>query len=560
MAGPFITDPFTRRVLEQSGVNPDDPNVVARLSGQYIGQQPDTGVAGNIQALVGGAWGSLSNTARGAFDLPLAVGRAAGLTDARINPRQESFAERANPNFAGLGALGGVIGQFALGGGLAAKGLGKLGGMLGKLPTPVAKGLGGAASFGAFEGLQPGELDERAAQFIHGARVGGIFSILGAPAAASRLRKMAQGAVAAPVAFGNEPVLPDVPIPPMVQQLLFGAGAAALHGKPNEPLPKTSRATGKPILRGIGSLPTSEPPQARLPTFDPTPRRTRFRTAEGPQRGQGVRVPDIGPAVVPGRQGFGPRVRPQVPRGGIRGRGGAEFGNDKLAALAEKGPPLDDLAIREAWEATFTSIVNRKPERYQKPLEPKRDADPTQTIDLDVGGRAQAEVGPLKPTGRPLAKEVPFATSEVTPRGAPARDSSFGYLRDKLDRISREADTLADLETRIESVARGRHSGQRMSALEERQKLVEAAAEGDPRAQVKLVQSIEGAVERALAEAGLQPTATNFHMMRQKIVGELSGERPRVLRPSSPEARLYDAANKAAERYINALRRACRGL
>lgn len=612
-SGQMITDPFTRRILEQSGADPDDPAVAARLAqaGHYVGQQPDTGVAGNLAALGLGAYGSVENTVRGVADLPLALGRAAGVTDAQIGPRERSFVERANPNFAGAGALAGVIGQFALGGGLAGKVLGKAGGMLGKLPGPISRSLSGAASFGTFEGLQPGNLDERMSRALHGAKVGGIFGLLGAPPGSSRLRAALQGSAAAPLAFGSEPVLPDIPIPGLAQQILFGAGSGFLHGGKVK-IPPESKTTGKPIAdgTGFGALPTSKPSQSRLPTFDPSPRRMNLRTAEGPQRGSGVKVPDVGPATVPARRGLGPRVQTEIPtrpaegriesvpdyRGGIQRvyprrrwtrmqtrdeRGGAEFGNDKLATLAEKGPPLDDVLVnrqrmraeevlgerpqvsmREAWESVFTNVVNRKPERRQKPLEPKRESDPTQSIELDIDASARGAeaVGPSKPTGRPSARELPRAEFEVVPRGAPARESSYGYVRDKLNRIQQENAVLREMEDRLETVAQQRHSGQRMSALEERQKLVNAAAEGHPQAQVKLVQSIEGAVERAVAEAGLAPTAANFHVMRQKIVGELSGERPRVLRDASPETRLYDAANKAAERYLNALRRACRGL
>ncbi|RME06090.1 MAG: hypothetical protein D6812_02155 [Deltaproteobacteria bacterium] len=112
---PFLTDPNIRGYIAQTtGLPPDsdEARAAAVMMGLHPGAQPPTGLVGGVAALGLGAFGSVSNTVRGLLDLPLAAGRAAGLTEARIEPRTPTFTEQANPIPTGLGALGGTLAQF----------------------------------------------------------------------------------------------------------------------------------------------------------------------------------------------------------------------------------------------------------------------------------------------------------------------------------------------------------------------------------------------------------------------------------------------------------------
>lgn len=324
---PFVTDPLLRGVLTRRGFDPDDPETAALFARMMdVGPQPATGFfRGDIPAFVRGALGSVSNTVRGLGDLPLAIGRAAGVTDARIPARTPSLVEQVNPTAAGLGELGGTIGQMliparALAGipqlrklgvmgelraagfgtsearavltqaelmgdvGLAAgraararTAAGVPGGILGGLqPEAIAsRAIPAGGTFALLGAAQPGEISERLQRAAQGLEEGLVLGALGPPSGLSRLQNIGREMVAAGAAFGDEPIVEGIPLPGAMQTALFGVVAGGTR-RAGRQIPEISRVTGKPIARGEAlrrELPIRESLRAegRTPRTPPLP-------------------------------------------------------------------------------------------------------------------------------------------------------------------------------------------------------------------------------------------------------------------------------------------------
>lgn len=275
----FITDPLHRRALANLGYDPDDPRTVAQIilpRGLDPGAQPRTDLLGDVQAFGRGAAGSVSNTLRGIGDLPLALGRMTGMTDARIDPRTPSFVEQANPAAAGFGSLTSTLAQMLFGG--AALGrisalsrlsnagrlaeLGPLGLSTGRASVAQSSFLSGlqptamlgrgaqtGASFGLLELLQPGDIHERVGRAAEGTARGFVLGALGAPRGTPYIKSTLRDSLAGLAAFGNEPVIEGLDaIPPLVQNLAFGAGVGVFTAKR-----KTRKQTTTSLLNRVRS-------------------------------------------------------------------------------------------------------------------------------------------------------------------------------------------------------------------------------------------------------------------------------------------------------------------
>ncbi len=237
----YVTDELTRRKLQDAGINPDAPGVADELYasgyGPDLGEQPDTGAVGNVQAFGQGFAKDIANTALGIADLPLAASRYLAGTKAKIEPYQPSPVQLENPVFSGAGHLAGFVAQLA-GPGLLAKAPGAIGqiGRIANLSSlyekalmaergattleaaealPAARGL---LSFGkrpvqavalkavragiqqgTLGALQPGDVEERMQNFAESAKfglaLGATEAVGGAPRAVSVLRGAAGGAL-----------------------------------------------------------------------------------------------------------------------------------------------------------------------------------------------------------------------------------------------------------------------------------------------------------------------------------------------------------------------------
>lgn len=281
----FLTNPVARDWLSKRGFDPDDPVVaeLARTLGLNLGDQPSTGLGGDVSAFGRSAVRSIFDLGRGVADLPLALGRWTGFTDRRIEAGRPSPVEQVNSIPSGLGSLVGTLASFAvpetlLGRAGAVKKLQKLG-RIEELGMPVsevaslanrsqnmgrfageaastdellefAHSLSGgmnlfsglspramigraattAPSFALVEALQPGNIDERISRGVHGFLTGTTLGALGAPKGIGRGRSALRDSVAAIAAFGSEPIIPDTPIPGLLQQVLFGSAFGMMKG------------------------------------------------------------------------------------------------------------------------------------------------------------------------------------------------------------------------------------------------------------------------------------------------------------------------------------------
>lgn len=321
MPSPFLTNPVARDWLSKRGFDPDDP-AVAELASQLglnLGEQPSTSFGGKVSAFGRSAARSVFDLGRGIADLPLSLGRWTKFTDARIESGRPSPVEQVNPVSSGLGSLVGTLASFAVPETLIGKvgavsKLKKLGRIeeLGLDATELAslanrstniRAAGGTAattddllslanqlspgfqrgilsglspramlgraastapSFAAVEALQSGDLDERISRGFKGFVTGATLGALGAPQGLGRSRSALRDSIAAIAAFRTEPVIPDTPIPGILQQVLFGSAFGALKGSkqvfpgekvfaPTSPI-KTPSVRSEPLISQINSI------------------------------------------------------------------------------------------------------------------------------------------------------------------------------------------------------------------------------------------------------------------------------------------------------------------
>lgn len=287
MSTPFLTDETYRNIATRLGIDPDDPGLVQGLQsqGRYLGEQPDTGFAGNMSSFFGGAFRNIENTGRGLVDLPLLVGRKLGITDWEINERGPSFTEKANPNFSAggnvLGFLGsmlapeaaigklGFISKLRSAGRVSELGLdaAEISSMLsrgGRTTAPtiqeiasfgeelvkrtggkqfnifsglspssmLGRGVPAALSFGAVNAAQKtGTIEDRFKNFLGGAGMGLVSGGLGAPMGSGFKISLPREYLAGMAAFGNEGPLPDEKIPGWMQNFIFSMLSSGMNKK-----------------------------------------------------------------------------------------------------------------------------------------------------------------------------------------------------------------------------------------------------------------------------------------------------------------------------------------
>lgn len=268
----FVSDPATRTWMSQRGLNPDDPNVVARAmqAGLPLGSQPNPGLGGALLAAAQGFGQGVANQGLGIAGLGANLSNAIlGTQIPPVQPMQPTPTMQMHPIAGGVGQLGEGLASL-IAGGAALKGLGILKGA-GEVGA-IGRGAAIGAAFGA---TQPGaaDIEQNLKQgIVNAAQFGALEGVGALTANFGKLGRMAAGAAAMPAIFGNEPVIPGVPLPGAAQQAIFGGAFGALGGKGRGAREaeaageRISKTTGKPIVKAEqGESPAEQRLQGMLP-------------------------------------------------------------------------------------------------------------------------------------------------------------------------------------------------------------------------------------------------------------------------------------------------------
>ena len=247
----FINDPTTQGIMQRFGIDPSDPRATgaAMELGLPLGAQPNAGPLGAATSALQGAGIGLGNLGVGA------AGLGANLSNALFGthltppaPLPPTQAMQVHPLAAGIGELAANLGLMMTGEGALAKAFPMSG--LGAAAPILRSG----AVFGGMGAVQPGakDIEENVLNAARGMAEGAALSGVGhALSGLPLLPRVAGNAAAMPAIFGNQPVLPNLPIPGAAQQAIMGGLAGLAGGR--------SKTTNRPILPNAETAPP-EPP------------------------------------------------------------------------------------------------------------------------------------------------------------------------------------------------------------------------------------------------------------------------------------------------------------